>query len=125
MSIIDPLLHANGVEYNENRTGFACSFLIGIVLQKVKIFNVINQIISVFLVLSCFKVAADEVIGILENGRVDLMVEKLLDNELIEVIVGFVLFILVLYEIYPLWCLYLNYLRGELITHELSEGLND
>ena len=53
------------------------------------------------------------------------MVEKLLDNELIEVIVGFVLFILVLYEIYPLWCLYLNYLRGELITHELSEGLND
>ena len=125
MSIIDPLLHANGVEHNENRTGFACSFLIGVVLQKVKIFNVINQIISVFLILSCFKVAADEVIGILENGRVDLMVEKLLDNELIEVIVGFVLFILVLYEIYPLWCLYLNYLRGELITHELSEGLND
>lgn len=53
------------------------------------------------------------------------MIEKLLDDEFIEVFIGFVLFVLVFYEIYSFWCLYLDYFREELITNELRERLHD
>lgn len=125
MSIVDSLLHAYGVEYDEDRTRFAGSLLVGVILQEVKFFDVLDQVISVFLILSCLEVAIYEVISILENGRVDLMIEKLLNNELIEVFICFVLFVLVFDKVYPFWCLYLHYLRGKLITHEFGQRLND
>jgi hypothetical protein len=81
----------------------------------------LHQLLLVLWVGVLLEVAIDEILGVLEDRWIDLVVEEFLPDELVELLVGFVLLVLILDEVNSVGRLHLHDLPRQLLSQQFGQ----